>query len=176
MGLFSGRDESARLLAPVSFSPFAMACKGEEPQSKTSSAPNTSPTSRIAFVSTTSPKEFPYFPPPRIPFGPLSSCSIIHPASSSVVPYVAAKLALTCGATLATKILLSPVPSTSPSTSNENSEGAASSAFCTSAWDCRETRTASAEVTQPEQARQSVREICAGGGGTLGSLSSVVTS
>ena len=30
-------------------------------------------------------------------------------------------------------------------------------------WDCIETRTASADVTQPEQARQSVREIWAGG-------------
>lgn len=32
----------------------------------------------------------------------------------------------------------------------------------TSAWDCKETRTASADVTQPEHARQSVREIWAG--------------
>lgn len=35
---------------------------------------------------------------------------------------------------------------------------------------------ASADVTHPEQARQSVKEICAGGGVSAGSLSSVVTS
>lgn len=39
--------------------------------------------------------------------------------------------------------------------------GAESSAFRTSVWDWRETRIASAEVTQPEQARQSVRLIWA---------------
>ena len=55
-------------------------------------------------------------------------------------------------------------------------EGFESSALRTSAWDCRDTSTASAEVTHPEHARQSVKEICAGGGGTAVSLSSVVTS
>lgn len=44
----------------------------------------------------------------------------------------------------------------------------------TSVWDWRETRTASAEVTQPEQARQSVSEIWAGG--RSGALSSRMTS
>lgn len=40
--------------------------------------------------------------------------------------------------------------------------GEESRALSTSVWDCRDTRTASAEVTQPEQARQSVRLIWAG--------------
>ena len=48
--------------------------------------------------------------------------------------------------------------------------------FRTSLCDCRDTRTASADVTQPEHARQSVREIWAGVGLTVATLSSVVTS
>ena len=84
-------------------------------------------------------------------------------------------LALTCGLTLATKSLpslsTSPTPSSmvcaEPSTyclcSLEGSiAGCASKVFRTSAWDCKDTNTASAEVTHPEQARQSVKEICAG--------------
>jgi hypothetical protein len=55
-------------------------------------------------------------------------------------------------------------------------EGCASSVWRTSVCDWRETRTASAEVTQPEQARQSVSEICAGAGFDAATLSSVVTS
>jgi hypothetical protein len=47
----------------------------------------------------------------------------------------------------------------------------------TSVCDCRETSTASALVTHPEQARQSVREMEAGGGGCdSAAFSSVVTS
>ena len=48
--------------------------------------------------------------------------------------------------------------------------------FKTSACDCKDTNTASAEVTHPEQARQSVREIWAGAWLSAASLSSVVTS
>ena len=60
---------------------------------------------------------------------------------------------------------------------NERSrEGCESRILMTSECDCSDTRTASADVTHPEQARQSVREICAGGGFSNGSLSSVVTS
>lgn len=51
-----------------------------------------------------------------------------------------------------------------------------SRAFRTSLCDCRDTRTASADVTQPEHARQSVREIWAGVGLVAATLSSVVTS
>lgn len=51
-----------------------------------------------------------------------------------------------------------------------------SSAFKTSWCDCNDMRTASAEVTHPEQARQSVKEICAGGRFSGVTLSSVVTS
>ena len=46
----------------------------------------------------------------------------------------------------------------------------------TSVWDWSEMSTASAEVTQPEQARQSVKEIPAGTGFEAWTLSSVVTS
>ena len=46
----------------------------------------------------------------------------------------------------------------------------------TSVWDWSEMSTASAEVTQPEQARQSVKEIPAGAGFEAWTLSSVVTS
>ena len=55
-------------------------------------------------------------------------------------------------------------------------EGVESSVFRTSACDCSDTRTASADVTHPEQARQSVRDICAGGEFSSATLSSVVTS
>lgn len=98
-------------------------------------------------------------------------------------------LALTCGLTLATKSLpslsTSPTPSSTvcvePSTyclcSLEDSTArCASSVFKTSACDCKDTNTASAEVTHPEQARQSVRDICAGAWLSTASLSSVVTS
>ena len=57
-----------------------------------------------------------------------------------------------------------------------SSPGCASRALRTSEWDCREMRTASADVTHPEQARQSVKEICAGGAFSEETLSSVVTS
>ena len=46
----------------------------------------------------------------------------------------------------------------------------------TSVCDCSEMSTASAEVTQPEQARQSVKEIPAGAEFEAWTLSSVVTS
>ena len=47
----------------------------------------------------------------------------------------------------------------------------------TSVCDCSETSTASALVTQPEHARQSVSDIEAGGGGSAAAaFSSVVTS
>jgi len=55
-------------------------------------------------------------------------------------------------------------------------DGCVSSVFKTSLCDCREIRTASAEVTQPEHARQSVREMVAGAGFAAAALSSVVTS
>src|SRR5579862_9885582 len=87
-------------------------------------------------------------------------------------------LARVCGLTLAMNIrppftALSVSPGTSHSRA---SEGAESSAFRTSVCDCNDTRTASADVTHPEQARQSVRDICAGGEFPAASLSSVVTS
>ena len=88
-------------------------------EAKTSSVPRTSPSSLMAFVSIIHAKSLPYLPPVLRPFGPLRSCSIIHPASCSVVPYVAAKLARTCGLTLATKTFSASfgivvVPSRSP--------------------------------------------------------------
>ena len=87
---------------------------GGDVDSKTSSAPKTRFASLMAFVSMTHAKLLPCFPPVASPCGPLSSCSIIHPASCSVVPYVAARLARTCGLTLATKILPCMEPSLSP--------------------------------------------------------------
>ena len=74
----------------------------------TSSAPTTRAASLMALVSTTHVNPFPYFPPDGRPCGPLSSCSIIHPALRSETPYVAARLARTCGLTLTTNTLLSP--------------------------------------------------------------------
>lgn len=53
-----------------------------------------------------------------------------------------------------------PVPEGLP---RKRRPGAESSSCRTSACDCRDTRTASADVTQPEHAKQSVREIWAGG-------------
>ena len=56
------------------------------------------------------------------------------------------------------------------------SAGASSSTLRTSLWLWRLTRTASADVTQPEQARQSVREIWAGSEAEGGCWPSRMTS
>lgn len=156
---------------------------------KISSAPRTRASSLIAFVSTTHVKALPCVPPALSPSRPQRSCSIIHPASCSVVPYVAARLARTCGLTLAMNNFPDPSEVVKPSlmlfsaffNSCRNNlslckGGAESRAWRTSECDCSDIRTASADVTHPEQARQSVKVICAGGGGSAGSLSSVVTS
>lgn len=97
------------------------------------------------------------------------------------MPKVADNPALTCGLTLATKILLFASPSlfAIDTPSCEGTIGTsekASSVLRTSVCDCNEMRTASADVTQPEHARQSVRLICAGGRFSGSTLSSVVTS
>ena len=156
-----------------------------KPEFMTSSAPITRHASLMAFVSTTQVKPFPWAPPVRRPSGPLRSCSIIHPAFRSLMPYVAATLALTCGLTLAMKILPSCKPALTPSVFPSlvdssrlaiDIDGCESSAFRTSLCDWSDTSTASADVTHPEHARQSVNEICAGGRFSAGSLSSVVTS
>ena len=91
-------------------------------------------------------------------------CSVTWP------PHAAAKLARVCGEMLATKSFAD--GSSSPETVNLSpllllsrvicSCGAPSSTLSTSLWLCRLTSTASAVVTQPEHARQSVRDICAG--------------
>lgn len=109
----------------------------------------------------------------------------MFPACAEETAYVAARLARVWGETDAMKIFPSPetafewplmLVETPFCIHGGRSDGYASRVFRTSVWDCRETRTASAEVTQPEQARQSVREMRAGGGFLAASLSSVVTS
>jgi hypothetical protein len=76
-------------------------------------------------------------------------------------------LALDCGLTLATYIRppLSKFSTLVPlfAVPRSRKAGAESNSERTSACDCRDTRTASADVTHPEHARQSVREISAGG-------------
>lgn len=166
--------------------------EGGEPKDAiaTSSAAATKQASRIVLVSITQVKSLPYVPPDLRPVGPLSSCVIIFPASASDTEKTAAKLARVWGETLATNSLpsvwhpfvvafgISPVPLLCVAlVHGALNDGKVSSVVSTSVSDCNDTRTASADVTHPEQARQSVREIWAGGGGcAVAILSSVVTS
>lgn len=87
----------------------------------------------------------------------------MYPAVLSETPNVAAILARLCGDTEATNILLFSGASRILRSCPKVIAGVLSRAFNTSLCDCRETSTASAEVTQPEHARQSVSDICAGG-------------
>ena len=68
----------------------------------TSSAAATRQASRTTFVSIIQVKSLPVAPPALRPWGPLKSCWIIFPASSSDTEKTAAKLARACGETLAT--------------------------------------------------------------------------
>lgn len=132
---------------------------------KTSSAAATRQASRTTFVSMTHVKSLPYAPPVLTPEGPLSRCDIIFPASLSDTWNTAARLARTCGDTLATNNLPSPlcpfVPLLVPLAvaQGNRSGGCALSVVRTSLCDWSCTSTASADVTHPEQAKQSVREI-----------------
>lgn len=156
-----------------------------ERESATSFAARSRQTSRMLFVSTTHVNPLLYFPPLRSPLGPRRNWSIIKPAFRSEMLYVAARLARTWGLTLAMNILpfcnVSEWPLLSPFDTLDGDVGMErggyeSRTLRTSACDCRDTRTASAEVTHPEHARQSVNDICAGAGFAARSLSSVVTS
>lgn len=94
---------------------------------------------------------------------------------------MAARLARACGLTLATNIRLSEDTPFSLTVvpfcpSINGISGCASSELRTSVCDCSDTKTASADVTQPEQARQSVSDISAGAWFSGCTLSSVVTS
>jgi hypothetical protein len=116
----------------------------------------------------------------------------MFPASASDTLKTAARLARDCGETLATNSLPSwlcpltpfatPCPFATPFVPLCGCHGARSDRYVssvvrTSECDWRETSTASALVTHPEQARQSVSEMEAGGGGCdAAAFSSVVTS
>jgi hypothetical protein len=161
----------------------------------TSSAAATRQASRIALVSMTQVKSLPRCPPDLRPDGPLRSCAIMFPASTSEMLKTAARLARDCGETLATNSFPSALcpfvlsstpllvcPFVTPfvplcASHGACNDGYVSSVVRTSVWDCSETNTASALVTHPEQARQSVSDIEAGGGGSeAAAFSSVVTS
>jgi hypothetical protein len=156
----------------------------------TSSAAATRQASRTTFVSMTQVKSLPWWPPVRRPEGPLKSCVIMFPASSSDMFKTAARLARACGETLATNNLPScwcpfapfVCPFAAPFVPLCASQGARKDEYVsrvvrTSVWDCSDTSTASALVTHPEHARQSVSDIEAGGGGcAAAAFSSVVTS
>lgn len=150
---------------------------------ETSSAAATKQASRTTLVSMTQVKSLPLCPPDRRPDGPLSNCVIMFPACTSETPKTAARLARVCGDTLATKsfpsLALSELPLLVPLlvSHGARNDGYVSSVVRTSVCDWSETSMASALVTHPEHARQSVREIVAGGGGSeAATLSSVVTS
>ena len=68
----------------------------------TSSAAATRQASRMALVSMTHVKSLPWWPPDFKPEGPLRSCAIIFPASTSETLKTAARLARVCGEMLAT--------------------------------------------------------------------------
>ena len=163
----------------------------------TSSAAATRQASLTAFVSMTQVKSLPLLLLVLNPFGPLRSCEIIFPASTSETLKTAARLARVCGETLATNnfpsvsfwlpfiallVPLCPHPFATPFVPfcvchRARSDRYLSSVVRTSVCDCSETSTASALVTHPEQARQSVSDIEAGGGGwEAAAFSSVVTS
>lgn len=158
----------------------------------TSSAAATRHASRTTFVSMTHVNPLPWVPPAFTPEGPLRSCVIIFPASSSLTLKTAARLARAWGDTLAMNSLpsawcsLQPFvcacPFVVPFVPFWGSHGASNDLYVssvdrTSLCDCSCTSTASALVTHPEHARQSVSEICAGGGGSAAAaFSSVVTS
>ena len=189
MGFFSG----------VSKEPSAFGVGDCEVEERTSSAAATRQASRSTLVSMTQVKLLPCAPPAFRPVGPLSSCVTILPACDSETEKVAARVARVWGDTLATKIFPFPsfpsplkpllvllvlydIPFVTPfvpscESHDGCSDGCASSVLRTSVCDCSDTSTASADVTQPEHARQSVRDIWAGGGGFEAAiLSSVVTS
>jgi hypothetical protein len=119
----------------------------------------------------------------------------MFPASTSEMFKTAARLARVCGETLATNIFPSACCSFTPfvaprllcpfaapfvplcASHGARNDGYVSSVVRTSVCDCSETSTASALVTHPEHARQSVSDIEAGGGGSAAAaFSSVVTS
>ena len=179
--------------------PSAFGVGGCEVEERTSSAAATRQASRRTLVSMTQVKLLPCAPPAFRPAGPLSNCVTILPACDSETEKVAARVARVWGDTLATKIFPFPsfpsplkpllvllvlydIPFVTPfvplcESHGGCSDGCASSVLRTSVCDCSDTSTASADVTQPEHARQSVRDIWAGGGGfEAATLSSVVTS
>lgn len=151
---------------------FALFIDDGDWEPRTSSEPRTRHASLAAFVSTTQVNPLRCLPPEARPAGPWNSCWIMWPAWAEVIrlPHATARLARVWGEMDATKSLefgferleIVGVDEEREDEVSRVSAGAESRTERTSLWLWRLTRTASAEVTQPEQARQSVRDICAG--------------